>query len=71
MKYFESGFSLPLRYFVYIGITAIVRLIIIDQSFAHGGADLLRRDPDSGDYALAVTPAQLKRGKQTAARRFR
>ncbi|MDU3814087.1 MAG: phosphate-starvation-inducible PsiE family protein [Klebsiella grimontii] len=27
----ESGFHFPLRYFVYIGITAIVRLIIIDH----------------------------------------
>ena len=30
VKYFQSGFHFPLRYFVYIGITAIVRLIIID-----------------------------------------
>ena len=27
----ESGFHFPLRYFVYIGITAIVRLIIVDH----------------------------------------
>lgn len=31
VKYFESGFHFPLRYFVYIGITAIVRLIIVDH----------------------------------------
>nr|WP_264757469.1 phosphate-starvation-inducible PsiE family protein [Klebsiella pneumoniae] len=31
LKYFESGFHFPLRYFVYIGITAIVRLIIVDH----------------------------------------
>ena len=31
VKYFESGYHFPLRYFVYIGITAIVRLIIIDH----------------------------------------
>ncbi|RUS67471.1 Protein PsiE [Saezia sanguinis] len=30
-KYFESGFHFPLRYFIYIGITAIVRLIIVDH----------------------------------------
>ena len=30
VKYFQSGFHFPLRYFVYIGITAIVRLSIID-----------------------------------------
>ncbi|AXW88602.1 MULTISPECIES: phosphate-starvation-inducible protein PsiE [Lonsdalea] len=31
VKYFESGYHFPLRYFVYIGITAIVRLIIVDH----------------------------------------
>ena len=31
VKYFQSGFHFPLRYFVYIGITAIVRLIIVDH----------------------------------------
>lgn len=30
LKYFQSGYHFPLRYFVYIGITAMVRLIIID-----------------------------------------
>lgn len=31
VKYFQSEFHFPLRYFVYIGITAIVRLIIVDH----------------------------------------
>jgi protein PsiE len=31
-KYFESRFHFPLRYFIYIGITAIVRLIIVDHA---------------------------------------
>jgi protein PsiE len=31
VKYFASGFHFPLRYFIYIGITAIVRLIIVDH----------------------------------------
>lgn len=31
VKYFQSGYHFPLRYFVYIGITAIVRLIIVDH----------------------------------------
>lgn len=31
VKYFKSGLHFPLRYFVYIGITAIVRLIIVDH----------------------------------------
>jgi protein PsiE len=30
-KYFESKFHFPLRYFIYIGITAIIRLIIVDH----------------------------------------
>ncbi|NDJ59340.1 phosphate-starvation-inducible protein PsiE [Enterobacteriaceae bacterium 4M9] len=46
VKYFQSGYHFPLRYFVYIGITAIVRLIIIDHESAsdvllHAGAILL------------------------------
>ncbi|WP_435928189.1 phosphate-starvation-inducible protein PsiE [Dryocola sp. BD613] len=31
VKYFQSGYHFPLRYFIYIGITAIVRLIVIDH----------------------------------------
>ena len=31
VKYVQSGYHFTLRYFVYIGITAIVRLIIIDH----------------------------------------
>ncbi|WJV52719.1 phosphate-starvation-inducible protein PsiE [Prodigiosinella aquatilis] len=31
VKYFQSGYHFPLRYFLYIGITAIVRLIIVDH----------------------------------------
>jgi protein PsiE len=31
IKYFSSEFHFPLRYLIYIGITAIVRLIIIEH----------------------------------------
>jgi protein PsiE len=31
VKYFSSGYHFPLRYFIYIGITAIIRLIIVDH----------------------------------------
>ena len=31
VKYFQSGYHFPLRYFVYIGISAIIRLIIVDH----------------------------------------
>lgn len=46
VKYFQSGCHFPLRYFVYIGITAIVWLIIIDHKSAmdvliYSGAILL------------------------------
>lgn len=34
IQYFKSGFHFPLRYFIYIGITAIIRLIIIDYTNA-------------------------------------
>lgn len=54
VKYFESGFHFPLRYFVYIGITAIVRPDYCRSRIADGGAYLFGSDPDSGDYAVAV-----------------
>ena len=31
IKYFSSGYHFPLRYFIYIGITAIIRRIIVDH----------------------------------------
>lgn len=31
VKYFETNFHFPLRYFIYIGITAIIRLIVVDH----------------------------------------
>lgn len=31
-KYFKAKYHFPLRYFIYIGITAIIRLIIIDHA---------------------------------------
>ena len=31
IKYFSSGYHFPLRYFIYLGITAIIRLIIVDH----------------------------------------
>jgi len=31
VKYFASGYHFPLRYFVYIAITAIIRFIIVDH----------------------------------------
>lgn len=34
IKYFEAHFHFPLRYFIYIGITAIIRLIIVDHDDA-------------------------------------
>lgn len=32
VKYFKTDYHFPLRYFLYIGITAMVRLIIVDHS---------------------------------------
>lgn len=32
VKYFKEDYHFPLRYFIYIGITAMIRLVIIDHS---------------------------------------
>lgn len=32
VKYFKENYHFPLRYFLYIGITAMVRLIIVDHA---------------------------------------
>lgn len=34
VKYFKEDYHFPLRYFIYIGITAMIRLIILDHSNA-------------------------------------
>ena len=34
VKYFKNNFHFPLRYFLYIGITAVVRLIIVQHDDA-------------------------------------
>lgn len=34
VQYFKYNYNFPLRYFLYIGITAMVRLIIVDHSNA-------------------------------------
>lgn len=34
VKYFKANYHFPLRYFLYIGITAMIRLIIVDHSNA-------------------------------------
>ena len=31
IKYFEEDYHFPLRYFIYIGITATIRLIVVDH----------------------------------------
>ncbi|PZE20250.1 phosphate-starvation-inducible protein PsiE [Paenibacillus xerothermodurans] len=31
VKYFQEGYHFPLRYFLYIGMTAMLRLIIVDH----------------------------------------
>ncbi|MGG0657037.1 phosphate-starvation-inducible protein PsiE [Rummeliibacillus pycnus] len=34
VKYFKEDYHFPLRYFIYIGITAMIRLVIIDHTDA-------------------------------------
>ncbi|MCQ2010827.1 MAG: phosphate-starvation-inducible protein PsiE [Sporolactobacillus sp.] len=35
IKYFQAHYHFPLRYFIYIGVTAIVRLIIVSHDHPH------------------------------------
>lgn len=35
VKYFRENYHFPLRYFMYIGITAMVRLVVVDHEDAH------------------------------------
>ncbi|KFD24814.1 PsiE family protein [Yokenella regensburgei ATCC 49455] len=50
VKYFQAGYHFPLRYIIYIGITAIVRLIIVEHPSSH---DVLLYTGDGHD-AVAV-----------------
>lgn len=34
VQYFRNNYHFPLRYFIYIGITAVIRLIIVDHDIA-------------------------------------
>lgn len=34
VQYFRNGYHFPLRYFIYAGVTAMVRLIIVDHESA-------------------------------------
>ena len=60
-KYYQSGLHFPLRYFIYIGITAIIRLIhsVPRRPYAH--AHLLYLDPRAGRGALFANTKLLKR----------
>lgn len=44
IKYFKEDYHFPLRYFIYIGITAMIRLIIVDHDDAR----------DTFYYALVI-----------------
>lgn len=46
IKYFKSNYHFPLRYFIYIGITALIRLIIVSheepmETLLYAGAILI------------------------------
>lgn len=46
IKYFQSQYHFPLRYFIYIGITAMIRFIIVDhkdpiETLIYSGAILI------------------------------
>lgn len=72
VKYFKEDYHFPMRYFIYIGITAMIRLIILDHSSAknmlmYGAVVLLLI---IGYFILNITPlerpkkvSELKRAK--------
>lgn len=75
VKYFKEDYHFPMRYFIYIGITAMIRLIILDHSSAknmlmYGAVVLLLI---IGYFILNITPlerpkkvSELKRAKKNA-----
>ncbi|SUG57975.1 phosphate-starvation-inducible protein PsiE [Salmonella enterica subsp. diarizonae] len=78
VKYFKSGFHFPLRYFVYIGITAIVRLIIVDHKTRWMYYSIRRRSycwlsrcgyvirTDYGENRRRHTVTDVRRGDKSA-----
>ena len=67
VKYFKEDYHFPLRYFMYIGITAMVRLIIVEHDHALDTLlySLVILVMIIGYYIINITPRQrpLKKGE--------
>lgn len=63
VKYFKENYHFPLRYFIYIGITAMLRLIIVDHenpihTFLYSLVIVILI---IGYYIMHITPRDLQR----------
>lgn len=66
VKYFKEDYHFPLRYFMYIGITAMVRLIIVEHDSAMDTLlfSLVILVLIIGYYIINITPRQRPLKKQ-------
>ncbi|MBY0123054.1 phosphate-starvation-inducible protein PsiE [Bacillus sp. S/N-304-OC-R1] len=67
VKYFRENYHFPLRYFIYIGITAMLRLIIVDHenpihTFFYSLVIVILI---IGYYIMHITPRDWQRRKDT------
>lgn len=60
VKYFKEDYHFPLRYFMYIGITAMIRLIIVDHEHALDTLlySLVILVMIIGNYIINITPRE-------------
>ena len=70
VKYFKEDYHFPLRYFMYIGITAMVRLIIVEHEHPTDTLifSLVILVLIIGYYIINITPRErpgVKKGKDT------
>ena len=67
VKYFEEDYHFPLRYFMYIGITAMVRLIIVEHEQPTDTLvfSLVILVLIIGYYIINITPRERPRVRKT------
>lgn len=66
VKYFKENYHFPLRYFIYIGITAMIRLIIVEHDNAVNTLlySLVILVLIIGYYIMHITPRERKNVKE-------
>ena len=64
-KYFKEDYHFPLRYFMYIGITAMLRLVIVEHESAMDTLifALVILILIIGNYIINVTPRERPKAK--------